>query len=658
MTDSLSCIWERKINIEYLVSGYYRLNCHLSFFVPSSILNVISYYYPSMNGHSFLWKINPKELTLSSSSNVIDSDIWNVSLPNKFFLRLQVDSNATQGRQFVSRPRGRGRGRGGRRGRGYRLGRYHNNICFNADYMNTDEIDTSSITDINLVFSLMSFPLPSNYRYIIMHCELYCNQINAECSTIWSLSHDYDDNDNNDYRIKLQANNDKYVKNGWVVNCNKDIFQNLTELTFECKINILKIIYRDPTVRGHNRYPNYDIDDEVSMKTKHVLSPYNYAASGLKNDKDNKMKFVWNIINTAVINKLKRLQISSKGVIQFHSDIFYDIFQLQIHKQKDEYYFHIQICGLPAHTHKMGCKMELFAMNINNYKNKIKILSNIITFSYDSPIYILSQDATNILIDLLNQYNNLSVLCIANIINKYDGLGNTVEENVIEKIEEIQHENNIDISFENKQDEMNNTDDILTDSKWLEFPTQTFVWHITNKNTLDLIKTPGYRRINSKTFELFGHKWFITIHKATDKRSLILIALNCVLAEYDSVECGVTIQLLQTGTKQFYYEKYDGNWTGGYFARIKQRKNMTCRCLNINYEEIQRLNKMSLKLTVERLDHGIINNRKEDKIKMWLCDTVGLPQYYSLFIENGIVTLDILKLLSKQDIKNIGVHKI
>eukprot|EP01084_Bolivina_argentea_P215558 365972_1 len=622
-----------------------------------------------MNGHSFLWKTNPKYLTLSAS-NIIDSDIWDIGLPNKFFLRFELDSQVIQGREFI-KGRGRGQGRGrfrGRRGRGYR--RFHNNVYI-ADENENDENENdekkANNTDINLVLSLMSFPLPPNIDCIIMHCELYCNQINAQYSTIWSLS-DYDD----DYDAE---DADQYIGNGWVINCNEYSFQTLTELTFECKINILKIIYTDPSVRdrrrrigrynryNYNPYGGYDDDNnhnmEINIKDiKDVQLPYSYAAVELKNNKDNKMKFVWNIINAAIINKLKRLQVTYKGVIQFHSDIFYDIFQLQIHKQKDEYYFHIQICGLPAHTHKMGCKMELFAMNINNYKNKIKILSNIITFSYDSPIYILSQDATNILIDLLNQYNNLSVLCIANIINKYDGLGNTVEENVIEKIEEIQHENNIDISFENKQDEMNNTDDILTDSKWLEFPTQTFVWHITNKNTLDLIKTPGYRRINSKTFELFGHKWFITIHKATDKRSLILIALNCVLAEYDSVECGVTIQLLQTGTKQFYYEKYDGNWTGGYFARIKQRKNMTCRCLNINYEEIQRLNKMSLKLTVERLDHGIINNRKEDKIKMWLCDTVGLPQYYSLFIENGIVTLDILKLLSKQDIKNIGVHKI
>ena len=41
-----------------------------------------------------------------------------------------------------------------------------------------------------------------------------------------------------------------------------------------------------------------------------------------------------------------------------HSDIFYDLFQLQYNKKGE---FSLMICGLPYKTHKMGIRCDLFA---------------------------------------------------------------------------------------------------------------------------------------------------------------------------------------------------------------------------------------------------------------------------------------------------------
>ena len=84
--------FEKQLKAEYLIGGYSRENSKKSSLIPSSVRDLISYYFPSMNGHSFLWCIN-KDNNLSSS---IDSDAFDIGLPNKFFLRLETNICAMQ----------------------------------------------------------------------------------------------------------------------------------------------------------------------------------------------------------------------------------------------------------------------------------------------------------------------------------------------------------------------------------------------------------------------------------------------------------------------------------------------------------------------------------------------------------------------------------
>ena len=75
-----------------------------------------------------------------------------------------------------------------------------------------------------------------------------------------------------------------------------------------------------------------------------------------------------------------------------------------------------------------------------------------------------------------------------------------------------------------------------------------------------------------------------------------------------------------------------------------------------------RMNKMekeikSIKQNVKELLANNINPEKV-KLKSWLENTVGLPQYYEIFIEAGIEDLLTVSLLKMETIKEIGVDKI
>ena len=45
-------------------------------------------------------------------------------------------------------------------------------------------------------------------------------------------------------------------------------------------------------------------------------------------------------------------------------------------------------------------------------------------------------------------------------------------------------------------------------------------------------------------------------------------------------------------------------------------------------------------------------------VKSWLYDIVGLPEYEQLFIKQGIDSIDIVKLLSIDDLKSMGICKV
>ena len=54
---------------------------------------------------------------------------------------------------------------------------------------------------------------------------------------------------------------------------------------------------------------------------------------------------------------------------------------------------------------------------------------------------------------------------------------------------------------------------------------------------------------------------------------------------------------------------------------------------------------------------GLKNNKKDiEEVKLWLSSKVCLPNYYSLFLNNGFDSLQMIKEINdKNDLKYIGV---
>jgi len=64
------------------------------------------------------------------------------------------------------------------------------------------------------------------------------------------------------------------------------------------------------------------------------------------------------------------------------------------------------------------------------------------------------------------------------------------------------------------------------------------------------------------------------------------------------------------------------------------------------------LKRMTVKMSVNE------ENTEEAVFKKWVVDTLKYPEYYELFIENGVETLNVAKLLTKSELKAIGINKI
>ena len=60
-------------------------------------------------------------------------------------------------------------------------------------------------------------------------------------------------------------------------------------------------------------------------------------------------------------------------------------------------------------------------------------------------------------------------------------------------------------------------------------------------------------------------------------------------------------------------------------------------------------------------EKGLENNQgnsKQEEMKRWMKDIVGLPQYIDLLIENGMDDLDIIKYITANDLQGIGIDKV
>ena len=66
----------------------------------------------------------------------------------------------------------------------------------------------------------------------------------------------------------------------------------------------------------------------------------------------------------------------------------------------------------------------------------------------------------------------------------------------------------------------------------------------------------------------------------------------------------------------------------------------------------------SMKQNINKLTMNNNINPEQQKLKSWLEDKVKLPEYYDIFIENGIEDLSTASLLTMEGIEGMGIDKV
>ena len=321
--------------------------------------------------------------------------------------------------------------------------------------------------------------------------------------------------------------------------------------------------------------------------------------------------------------------------------------------------------------------------------NKIKILSSIITFSYKSPTFFLSDSQNDILMDLLVNHKRLILQCTANIIQKYD----ENDENVIEEIKPIFPAQPVEEIKEETEEEETKECDIqmddirkqirLSQQKIVQLSSDTFVWHITadsDNNLLSKLKASIANKKNesfhSDVFMLLGQKWYVSMqthmeenahtrprssrYRGAEKKNLVSFCVHGIMR--GSVDAKVAYHLIQTKKKAEVYKTFDHNSHAWRSNSVHSDTSM----LSENANAIKQLQEITLKVDIAIIaDHSLGEESEEkeeseidDEVVQWLTSTVGLPGYVTLFKQESIENMSIVKLLNAETLEKMKIKKI
>ena len=63
---------------------------------------------------------------------------------------------------------------------------------------------------------------------------------------------------------------------------------------------------------------------------------------------------------------------------------------------------------------------------------------------------------------------------------------------------------------------------------------------------------------------------------------------------------------------------------------------------------------------VDRLLSGgsVYSESEEDQFRQWIEETVGLPQYFDMFVENGVERLSVVMMFTVKELEMVGINKI
>ena len=71
-----------------------------------------------------------------------------------------------------------------------------------------------------------------------------------------------------------------------------------------------------------------------------------------------------------------------------------------------------------------------------------------------------------------------------------------------------------------------------------------------------------------------------------------------------------------------------------------------------------RLMRENMKILMQSKSSENEENREREAMKRWFSNTVKLPQYFQLFIENGFESFDIIREIEIDELTQIGVDKL
>eukprot|EP01084_Bolivina_argentea_P149831 261702_1 len=508
---------------------------------------------------------------------------------------------------------------------------------------------TKNTYNTSTTISLISFPFPSRFGIIMFHCQFYCDEIDEIYSKIQT--------------INLVHNNSTYNTNSspfQMNHINWKIFHGPTikHLTIECKLNILRISSPKPSSSAYYPHVHRTQSKNTTVLYNNEIINYNREI----------MRFSWNIQQKELISK-----INASNDIQIVSNVYHNLFQFVIwNNHSKQAHFGIRIVSLPQGTHKMGVKLEIAMEHTTNNKQKI-IWSKIVSFSYEQFLQRLPNENERILSKQLLKKKKLKIFCKTEIVARYakDNIYISDKKSISKVNKPQQTLQMFTFDAETKTEMEDSKSKILEHSA-----SESFIWHINDPGIIQKIniKQTNNSVVNSAVFELCQYQWYASIEHAqnnyysptrvTDHNKKIRISLwSLGLTPTESIDCKVSMWLLQTGARAEYYQNFCSQFS------TLQHKNAFLECDSVS---LSLLHEMSIKIEIfvvncktnymvsvkELKSKHDKNKQLNEDVKSWLCDTVGLKEYCDLFAYHGIDNLKILQSLTKDDIYRMGIDKV
>eukprot|EP01084_Bolivina_argentea_P019207 35718_1 len=210
-------------NTLYLTSGYLR-ECNIKKkTLPSTLINMVQHYYSKFNGKTYRWQITDQQTIqqlLKKSDTFcqkIDSDAFDIGLPNKCFLQLTRENitKSTWTSKSSNNNNNNNNSSWGSTTFGSATNNNNNNnsssgsVNMNVGSTNMNTTKKDVLQRIPIYLKLLSLPLSSQYDYILCHYELYNIETRSEYNGIWRLSSSNNNNFNNNKRY-ARKHYDKY----------------------------------------------------------------------------------------------------------------------------------------------------------------------------------------------------------------------------------------------------------------------------------------------------------------------------------------------------------------------------------------------------------------------------------------------------------------